>query len=346
MGSKCSCVAQLSPKSHEIDSLNNRKTLPNWEIDSDESIILDPVEVQVKSLIRLYLCLKTFRAIPLFQSFLNPGKVVFSSPKIPESLLKTELTLSPFPEKRIKGPTIENFPTVLLENNESYSGQWDISQQRPEGWGIFIESNKSKYDGQFKSGKKSGIGRLINSEGEVYEGEFFIDKKQGHGKLRKVDGSYYVGGFLNNLEHGEGKLYHMGKVIYSGGFIRGHKHGKGTLHIGLNVYKGDFFADQIDGQGLYQWSDGKSYDGFWKNNKMHGFGTYKWPDGKSYTGHFVEGLKEGVGTFKWNDGREYHGGWAEGKMHGEGAYTYFDKGKKRNFVAIYELGKRKKVLRY
>ena len=346
MGSECSCINQLTSKKFSTQDLNNQKTLPNWEIDSDESIILDPVELLPKCLIRRYITIKALHAIPLFRSFLNPGEVKFSAPKALDCILKIDLTLPPFPAKRFKGATIENFPTVELQSKEVYSGQWDISQQRQEGWGIFIDTSGSKYDGQFKSGKKSGIGRLITKQGDIYEGEFFNDKKQGQGKLKQIDGTLYKGSFMNNLPHGEGKLSYMGKEVYSGGFVRGLKHGKGKLMIGPNSYNGDFFADQIDGTGLYKWADGKSYDGTWKNNKMHGLGTYKWADGKTYTGHFVEGVREGVGTFRWTDGREYKGGWAAGKMHGEGTYSYMDKGKRRNFVAIYEFGKRKKVLRY
>ena len=98
----------------------------------------------------------------------------------------------------------------------------------------------------------------------------------------------------------------------------------------------------MEGNGTYKWANGKYYTGGWKGNKMHEYGTYKWPDGKSYIGYFVSGIREGLGNFKWTDGREYKGGWSKGKMHGEGTYIYTDKGQKRNFIAIYDLGKRKK----
>lgn len=349
MGNHCSCVcASTNDKVHETNGgrFNVNTDLPNWSIDSDESIILDPVDVLPKNLIRRYLMYKFFRAVPLFESFLNPGKVVYDAPRSLEKVEKIEASLPSFSGKRIKGPTIENFPTISMQDGGFYSGQWDISQQRQEGFGIMVYPDKTKYTGDFKSGKKSGKGRMISPDGCIYEGEFYNDKMQGTGRIRKADGTIYTGGFQNNLEHGEGTLEYLGKEIYKGGFIRGLKHGYGILKLNGNVYKGDFFADQIEGIGNYIWSDGRSYDGSWKSNKMHGFGTYNWADGKSYEGHFVDGIREGVGSFKWNDGREYKGGWCQGKMHGEGTYIYMEKGKKRNFVAIYEMGKRKKVLKY
>ena len=36
--------------------------------------------------------------------------------------------------------------------------------------------------------------------------------------------------------------------------------------------------------GIYQWSDGRVFDGDWKNNKMEGYGIFTWPDGRRYEG--------------------------------------------------------------
>lgn len=354
MGAECSCVCSqpLDGKTPEEAMATRRpkndinSLLPNITIDSDESIILDPVEVLPKCLIRRYLIIKFLHAIPLFKSFLSPGKVVYAPPDTDPDIEKIEKSLPVFEPKRVTGPTIKNFCTVYLAEGGCYSGQWDISQQRPEGFGIMVSVDNTKYFGDFKSGKRSGRGRMITIEGTIYEGEFYNDKLQGTGKMKKSDGTIYKGGFLNSMQHGRGILEHMGKTIYDGEFIRGMKHGKGKLTVGDNFYNGEFSSDLMDGYGTYVWKNGNSYEGGWKMNKMHGNGTYKWSDGRVYIGHYAEGIREGIGNLKWPDGREYKGGWKSNKMHGEGAYIYIDKGKKRNFVALYEYGKRKKVLRY
>lgn len=46
---------------------------------------------------------------------------------------------------------------------------------------------------------------------------------------------------------------------------------------------------------------------------MHGYGVFEWPDGRLYEGTYVEDVKHGVGTFKWPDGKIYTGGWGNGK---------------------------------
>jgi hypothetical protein len=40
----------------------------------------------------------------------------------------------------------------------------------------------------------------------------------------------------------------------------------------------------MEGEGLFVWSDKRSYQGEWKNSLMHFKGVYKWPDGTSYEG--------------------------------------------------------------
>lgn len=65
--------------------------------------------------------------------------------------------------------------------------------------------------------------------------------------------------------------------------------------------------------GLYEWSDGRCFEGQWKNNKMEGTGIFTWPDGRRYEGEYIDDKKEGKGIFYWPDGRKYEGEWANGK---------------------------------
>lgn len=45
--------------------------------------------------------------------------------------------------------------------------------------------------------------------------------------------------------------------------------------------------------GIYNWSDGRRFDGDWRNNKMHGSGLFTWSDGRRYEGEYVDDKKEG-----------------------------------------------------
>jgi hypothetical protein len=40
----------------------------------------------------------------------------------------------------------------------------------------------------------------------------------------------------------------------------------------------------MHGKGLFQWPDGKKYDGEYVNDQKHGFGIMHWPDRKVYKG--------------------------------------------------------------
>ena len=51
--------------------------------------------------------------------------------------------------------------------------------------------------------------------------------------------------------------------------------------------------------GIYEWSDGRKFQGQWKNNKMEGYGIFTWPDGRKYEGDYVDDKKEGNGVFYW-----------------------------------------------
>jgi len=46
---------------------------------------------------------------------------------------------------------------------------------------------------------------------------------------------------------------------------------------------------------------------------MHGNGTLRWSDGKKYEGEFRNDKREGHGVFTWRDGRVYDGQWKDGK---------------------------------
>jgi len=42
----------------------------------------------------------------------------------------------------------------------------------------------------------------------------------------------------------------------------------------------------MDGEGIYIWTNGQTYNGEWKNDKRHGFGTITTPSGYPYSGEF------------------------------------------------------------
>ena len=71
--------------------------------------------------------------------------------------------------------------------------------------------------------------------------------------------------------------------------------------------------NDMHGEGVYHWPDGRSYKGNFKNDKKNGYGVYKYPDGRSYKGSFKDGLQHGIGVFVSPEGSERQGEWHKGK---------------------------------
>lgn len=54
---------------------------------------------------------------------------------------------------------------------------------------------------------------------------------------------------------------------------------------------------------------------------MDGFGILAYTDGRRYEGFFKDDRKEGFGIYKFVDNSEYSGFWTQNKQHGFGVYT-------------------------
>lgn len=73
---------------------------------------------------------------------------------------------------------------------------------------------------------------------------------------------------------------------------------------------------------------------------MEGKGTESWSDGRKYEGDFKNGKKDGEGTFCWPNGNKYLGTWKHGKQNGQG--IYFDKEDGSRKQGEWENGTRKR----
>jgi len=86
-------------------------------------------------------------------------------------------------------------------------------------------------------------------------------------------------------------------------------------------------GDCKNGFGIMTWSDGSSYEGYWKNGQSHGEGVFKM-GGKSgsiaeyYEGDFKFDKKDGYGTLVMITGDKYVGMWVNNKMEGKGTFYY------------------------
>jgi len=103
------------------------------------------------------------------------------------------------------------------------------------------------YEGQYKSGKRSGTGKYSWDDGRSYEGSFMDGLAEGEGVEIFPDGSRYEGSYVGNCKEGHGKY----------------------TYLDGDCYEGNFEQDRCNGVGTYTCSS-FIYHGQWNNGSMHG----------------------------------------------------------------------------
>ena len=81
---------------------------------------------------------------------------------------------------------------------------------------------------------------------------------------------------------------------------------------------------KFDTKPLYTYMNGNMYFGQWdpKTNEKHGQGIYLYSTGEIYEGYFEFGLEHGRGRHIYKCGSYYIGEYYYGKKHGQGLYVY------------------------
>ncbi|KAG5488576.1 hypothetical protein JIQ42_00184 [Leishmania sp. Namibia] len=91
---------------------------------------------------------------------------------------------------------------------------------------------------------------------------------------------------------------------------------------GVEVYAGEWVANEKEGRGVYQWLD-RSYVGEWVGGRREGFGLLRRQDGRWYRGQWERHVPHGRGEARLTPGGTlYKGEWQDGRRNGSGALTY------------------------
>ena len=91
-----------------------------------------------------------------------------------------------------------------------------------------------------------------------------------------------------------------------------------------NTYKGEMFANVIQGQGVLHKSNGDTFDGEFENAMFSGEGTYQWSNPRlKFKGQFRNGLIHGFGVLH-NQNGVYEGEFKRGLMSGKGVITFYN----------------------
>jgi len=101
--------------------------------------------------------------------------------------------------------------------------------------------------------------------------------------------------------HGSG-IFKSTDGVYTGDFFDNQMHGQGTFtYTDDEVYIGGFFRDERQGKGTYRFASGDVYEGEYRDNVRTGQGVMKFKTGHTYEGDFVDNMLT-VGTLTTKDG--------------------------------------------
>lgn len=153
-----------------------------------------------------------------------------------------------------------------------------------------VYDDGAKYEGEKFLGKRHGKGTYYYKEGYKYEGSWDQDIMSGYGVLWLTDElKWYEGEWQNNVFHGRGSLYNLyiekldlekyyvedfdkienGWIKYEGQFQEGLKHKFGIILLSNgDSFIGNFKKNKLEGRGSYTKPNKPVIVGQWENNKL------------------------------------------------------------------------------
>ncbi|MFN4812027.1 MAG: retroviral-like aspartic protease family protein [Bacteroidota bacterium] len=142
-----------------------------------------------------------------------------------------------------------------------------ISGNCENGYGKFIYSDNTVYEGAFKNQKANGKGTCKFSSGNSYTGTFINDKMDGQGEITFSSGNKYVGGFKENKFHGYGEYQLASGSKYMGKFENGNLNGRAQyFYANGDKFEGLFKEGKRNGEGVLYFKKGGQLKGVWIND--------------------------------------------------------------------------------
>ncbi len=106
------------------------------------------------------------------------------------SIFKKKSHQSSMPAEIQEGSSLRKNDAFVYKNGDKYIGE--CIGRNPDGWGTYhYISNNSKYEGEFRDGKRHGVGTYYYDDGSRYTGEYRDDIKHGKGIYYNADGTIH-----------------------------------------------------------------------------------------------------------------------------------------------------------
>ena len=164
-------------------------------------------------------------------------------------------------------------------DGSSYDGDWNNDNM--EGRGLHVWSSGNSYDGEWLDGKMNGRGVYKYVDGAIYDGFWKDQKKEGRGFYKWYTGATYDGDWKDDkqVKTTTIKSNHVLLLLFT------HPQSLTLSYLPLHLVVSQ------DGRGLFNYSDGSSYEGQFSNNMKHGYGTYTWASGQIVSGEWCKNEK-------------------------------------------------------
>lgn len=218
------------------------------------------------------------------------------------------------------------YGTYHLSSGGRYEGNWNVGKMH--GQGTFFYSNGDSWTGEWNNNKAlNGSGKYHTMQSKTsicYEGTLKNGALFGEGRIY-VDGKIAREGTFEKGElNGQGTAYTEGKPCV-GEFREGRPwNAKGSFVLHMKkpaVFIGEWVNGEPNGVGTIVTSDANEKIEGTFNNGLNGEVVWDFPDGRHYEGGMVNGMLSGQGKMFSKDGRLiYEGSYANDRTNGHGIH--------------------------
>ena len=145
-------------------------------------------------------------------------------------------------------------------------GMW--KDDKFSGWGRESRCNGDVFEGRYENGLINGKGIFLNSKKCKYIGDFKNMRRWGKGKLA-TNKIIFEGDFYNNQIHGKGRIKFLKSGLeYLGSFRNNQINGYGIFKWkNGNKYEGEVNNGKMHGLGKYTYNNGKIFQGLFFNGR-------------------------------------------------------------------------------
>jgi hypothetical protein len=188
--------------------------------------------------------------------------------------------------------------TSSEEESSDYNTDSESSDECEDITVKAIKTDKYKYIGEVRNGRKDGFGVCYYTNGDKYIGQWQNDLKCGLGKLTLNNGKTFSGEFVNNSVDGFVEYINNQGVMHHG-LMRGCRFIPGEPLIMKNskcIFQGKMkYSDgKLNGVGTFNYSNGGKYEGEICDYAENGLGIFYKPDGYIFKGYNKERVFNGL----------------------------------------------------